>query len=512
MERALEHFFTQARRVNLTSEERLEIRNSLENTCFGVRIASPERLLFCMKTLDQFFATARTVTLTPEERTNVLEQIRRQAGMSSVPDVRSWADVLMFLTGRLRLIPVTAAVLIVVLGLGGSVSYAAESALPGDVLYSVKVRFTEPLREQFAFGRRERAEVSMRHARKRLEEAEALLVRGDLSAEAATGLSENLQKHTTRLEESIALLEHEGGIDDAEEVRTEFIAAVRAHDDVLRSVITKRRRLRREVAKLLGPLQGWTTLTDVSVGTSMAMMALPSEGTSSISLALDADHRLNADEGEALPPEKRPGDAARAIKVERILTALQRRTDEVGLLVGKQEDTQDAVASATLEKMDMAKSALADAKSALKRGDLDRAQYQRRNSLEHLEEATVMMQLAPILVAVEEEEQLRLRTEEVNRAFARAEKKLKDARASLERLAPRMRPEAFAETAAALARSEKALKEEARPLMDAQKFDEAQELLESIQKNILRALQEATESVKRFEERLEDVEETVPLP
>lgn len=510
MDRTLEHFFTQARQVSLTSEECLEIRNSLEKTCFGVRIASPERLLSRMKTMDQLFATARTITLTTEERMNVLEQIRQQAGITSVPDVRSWTDVLMFLTGRLRLIPVTAAVLIVVLGLGGTVSYAAESALPGDVLYSVKVRFTEPLRERFALGRRERAEVSMRHARKRLEEAEALLVRGDLSAEAATGLSENLRKHTMKLEESIALLEHEGGFDDAEEVRTEFIAAVRAHDDVLRSVITKRRRLRREVAKLLSPLQNWTTVTDVSVGTSVAMMALPSEGTSSVSLALDSDSRL--DEGDARPPEKRPGDAARAIKVERKLTALQRRADEVGLLVGEQKGTRDAVTSATLEKVDMAKSALADAKSALKRGDLDRAQYQRRNSLEHLEEATVMMQLAPILSAVEDEEQSRLRTEEVNRAFTRAEKKLKDARASLERLALRMRPEAFVETAEALARAEKALKEEVRPLMDAQKFDEVQELLERIQKNILHALQEATESVKRAEKRLEEVEEVLPLP
>ena len=77
------------------------------------------------------------------------------------------------------------AILLIVL-LGGGVSFAAEGALPGDALYPVKVGVNERVRAALALGLEADAEWNVRQIERRLEEAEELSAEGELNAETRT--------------------------------------------------------------------------------------------------------------------------------------------------------------------------------------------------------------------------------------------------------------------------------------------------------------------------------------
>ena len=61
---------------------------------------------------------------------------------------------------------------------GGGVSYAAEGAVPGDVLYPIKVSVNEEARDLVTFSPEAKADWESRLVERRLEEAEKL-VEGD---------------------------------------------------------------------------------------------------------------------------------------------------------------------------------------------------------------------------------------------------------------------------------------------------------------------------------------------
>lgn len=91
-----------------------------------------------------------------------------------------------------------AALMIVVLGSG--TVYAAQGALPGDALYTVKVKVAEPVREALAFSSEAKVSFHMEVARERLEEAQALAAEGRLSSTVVTQLENNIDTHVREVE------------------------------------------------------------------------------------------------------------------------------------------------------------------------------------------------------------------------------------------------------------------------------------------------------------------------
>lgn len=124
----------------------------------------------------------------------------------------------------------TAALLVVALG-GGTV-YAAQGSLPGDTLYSVKVNVSEPVREVLALSQSAKAEFHTAVVKTRLEEAETLVAKGQLSASSTKTLEDNLQKHIAAAEaitETLSTEDPEG----AEEAATTLDSSLAAHSAVL---------------------------------------------------------------------------------------------------------------------------------------------------------------------------------------------------------------------------------------------------------------------------------------
>ncbi len=102
------------------------------------------------------------------------------------------------------LLPQTAAAFAVVLVTGGSIAWAAEDTLPGDVLYPVKTGLLEPMRAAMANDPADKAEKMADCARKRLLEAEKLLSGNRLTAENWQEIQTNMTANLDRADTLIA--------------------------------------------------------------------------------------------------------------------------------------------------------------------------------------------------------------------------------------------------------------------------------------------------------------------
>jgi tetratricopeptide (TPR) repeat protein len=130
-----------------------------------------------------------------------------------------------YITGALAI------ALMVTTGTAG-VSYAATDALPGDLLYPVKVRVNEEVKTALLNTDEARIEWERERAELRLEEASQLAKEGRLSPE----LSEEVLQYFAQHAESVVAQARTVGVDDpflAAEVTDEFENALDAHEAVL---------------------------------------------------------------------------------------------------------------------------------------------------------------------------------------------------------------------------------------------------------------------------------------
>ena len=132
----------------------------------------------------------------------------------------------------LRTMPVLALIVVILVGAGGVSTYAADSALPGDALYPVKVYIAEPLRSSFAFGADAQARVDTKHAERRLEEAAVLAAAGRLSDETRVQVGMLFDEQFARVQEHLSAL----AVTDnaaAADLSARFEGALTAHAAVL---------------------------------------------------------------------------------------------------------------------------------------------------------------------------------------------------------------------------------------------------------------------------------------
>jgi hypothetical protein len=127
-----------------------------------------------------------------------------------------------------------AAVMLFVL-VGAGTASAAQGALPGDLLYPVKISINESVEVALASGPGKKAEVQARLAERRVEEAETLASEGRLDEQKAQLIAEKIEKHTA---EATALAEADEGDDAAASVKIKetLAASLTAHGEVLAKI------------------------------------------------------------------------------------------------------------------------------------------------------------------------------------------------------------------------------------------------------------------------------------
>lgn len=137
---------------------------------------------------------------------------------------------------RMRLVPALAIFLLLVT-LGGGVAFAAESALPGDLLYPIKIHVVEEVRATFTFSPLAKSQWEIRRAERRLEEAETLSEHGAMTAPIVETITKNFNEHTGRVHTRIQTLEMLGQAQPAAELSAALEAPLRAHTAILSALV-----------------------------------------------------------------------------------------------------------------------------------------------------------------------------------------------------------------------------------------------------------------------------------
>lgn len=124
---------------------------------------------------------------------------------------------------------------LVILGLlmGGSVSFASENTVPGDILFPVKVHINERVRGAVAVTPQAKAEWELHLVERRLDEIEKLATLPEVSSDAKDIAQDNLEKYTERAKERISKFEDEDNDEDALAVAGQLTEILRAHETII---------------------------------------------------------------------------------------------------------------------------------------------------------------------------------------------------------------------------------------------------------------------------------------
>lgn len=142
----------------------------------------------------QFKKQAERITLSEAERSGIRHAVL--GAPASIPSPFSFPSLFMS-----RGFAVALSLVLIVSG-AGSTLYAAESALPGDPLYSIKTDITEPLTRVLVLSDEGTEAWHERIATRRLSEAEALAKEGRLDEEKSRTLAIAFMTHADTLEDS----------------------------------------------------------------------------------------------------------------------------------------------------------------------------------------------------------------------------------------------------------------------------------------------------------------------
>lgn len=158
------------------------------------------------------------ITLTEQERAVIFSRLDTYANAHVPHPIRS--PFYTYFTFRFA----TAALAIVFL-VGGTSVFASAQALPGDVLYSIKVRVSEPLKIAIAVTPEAKELRQVSRVEERLREVEVLAVQGRLATSTETEIKMAVDIEVRKLKRKLS-----------EKNRDDLEVKVSAHADILNSI------------------------------------------------------------------------------------------------------------------------------------------------------------------------------------------------------------------------------------------------------------------------------------
>ena len=179
------------------------------------------------------FKPAPGEKLTDVERAQMREHLARHMALNPLPagaaaSARSWRSEVSWSFYLARAGAFAALVLV----MGGGISYAAQGAVPGDLLYLVKRSVNESVEGALALSTSAKASWSAELASRRLAEAETLASRGSLDSAVAAQLSTEAQSNAQAAAERIAAL-GESDPEEAAVAAVKLTASLSAHGTIL---------------------------------------------------------------------------------------------------------------------------------------------------------------------------------------------------------------------------------------------------------------------------------------
>src|SRR3989344_8372243 len=187
---------------------------------------------------DKIIKAAKNFSLSSAERNSILSRINTFVEnnplgepAASTGKKRSWYKTQFFLdefsifTQR-KVVPVY---ILLIIMLAGGTSAAAYGALPGNVLYPIKIHVNENVESFFSTGEVAKAKIETEHATNRLIEAERLAAQGKLTAETRVLLENNFTFKANGVSRRIANLKEDGELENAAMVSSNFEGLLSSH-------------------------------------------------------------------------------------------------------------------------------------------------------------------------------------------------------------------------------------------------------------------------------------------
>lgn len=112
--------------------------------------------------------------------------------------------------------------LIFAVTLGGGVAIAANTTIPGDLLYPFKISVNEKVEEQLTQSSEAAVTLHLANMEERLKEATQLATKGALDEKTAQRLAENFNTHAHAVGGAITRLQATGNTAAAAELATKF--------------------------------------------------------------------------------------------------------------------------------------------------------------------------------------------------------------------------------------------------------------------------------------------------
>lgn len=179
------------------------------------------------------------IALTESERDEMKKDIRQYVEGHPIPEQKfSWATL--FRT-------VVAPALFCIAVIGGGV-LAAEGAMPGDVLYPVKVSVNEQIRAAFVSTPEGEARLESEILQRRLAEVEQLAAENQLDARIRLDLERRVQSQINEAQEQIKKLERNEELND---IKSELNATLRIHGRILKSLSDRSTTTQEQVREVL---------------------------------------------------------------------------------------------------------------------------------------------------------------------------------------------------------------------------------------------------------------------
>ncbi len=114
-----------------------------------------------------------------------------------------------------------------------NVSAKAESSLPGDVLYPVKVDFNEKIKLILSFSDEAKTKKNIQFNERRLQEAEQLIIKGKMNKNNQIQINNNFENQVKRATNSIEKLNNTKMYGEAAKISSDFEASLAAHSHIL---------------------------------------------------------------------------------------------------------------------------------------------------------------------------------------------------------------------------------------------------------------------------------------
>ena len=198
--------------------------------------------------LEKIFKKGQEIRLNPSEKEKMRDFVISYARRNTKRQTFSIFSVL-------RSVPAILSFVIIFGGIG--ISFAAERALPGDILYPVKVGVNEEARGLVAISDEKKVKWLATVAERRIEETEMLVKENRFDSASKEKIEKNFGENTKKLEEKLRSIAEKNDSERAEEVSRNIEDALERHEEVLKELSEERSESREEINSVLGNVKSF---------------------------------------------------------------------------------------------------------------------------------------------------------------------------------------------------------------------------------------------------------------